>query len=40
MEKYLTGLKPSAASACSMREETAVVCVRSRFFCASAARQA
>lgn len=35
MEKYLAGLKPSCASLYSMRLDTAVVCVRSRFFSAS-----
>ncbi len=38
MEKYLAGLKPSlcvCASQYSMRLDTAVVCVRSRFFSAS-----
>lgn len=33
--KYFAGLKPSCASLYSMRLLTAVVCVRSRFFCAS-----
>jgi hypothetical protein len=35
MEKYLAGRKPSCASLYSMRDDTAVVCVRSRFFSAS-----
>ncbi len=35
IEKYLAGRKPSCASLYSMRLDTAVVCVRSRFFSAS-----
>lgn len=38
MEKYLRGLK-SLASSKSVRDETAVVCVRRMFFCASASDQ-
>lgn len=35
MEKYLAGRNPSCASLYSMRLDTAVVCVRRRFFSAS-----
>ena len=37
IEKYFAGRKPFVASRYSMRDDTAVVCVRSRFFSASAA---
>lgn len=39
MEKYLQGRKPSWASLYSMRDDTAVVWVRSRFFSHSATFQ-
>ena len=39
MLKYLAGLKPCCASLYSILDETAVVCVRSRFFSASASFQ-
>ena len=39
MEKRRAGRNPRAASAYSMRVDTAVVCVRSKFFSASASRQ-